>query len=194
MNRLLNVLTRAGLCLALVCALTGCDDSGGEAATDQPAATLTELSAMLISPVDVCDWMAANLTYGWPGYPSMDAWRYLSPQQVFDLRQGDCTSQSAFAAYILNQHGCDCHLLWIHRNYQSCHAVCYWLSTNGSYYAIDDSHLIYGPFATVADVGRNAYDRIVAGDGQAVGYSLWMYDGVAYGLTFSDFLNARTPL
>lgn len=103
----------------------------------QPAlpTTLDELVAYVSSAQDLLSWMSSNISYGWPGEPDMLAWRYLSPQDVFSSRQGDCTGQSAFEKYVLERNGYNCRLLWLERANFSDHAVCYWqTSSNALYY------------------------------------------------------------
>jgi hypothetical protein len=159
--------------------------------------TLDELATTLTSPSKLLEWMKANISYGWPGWPDMNTWTYLSPQQVYANKQGDCTGQSSFEKYILAKHNYDVHLLWVDRPNNSDHAVCYWRLEDKTYYYLEHAFWaykgIYGPFSTVEAIGAHMYRHMVEYDGQDVGYSLWDLDHVPNGLSWIDFLNARRP-
>lgn len=159
--------------------------------------SIDDLAATLTSPAKLLEWMKGNISYGWPGYPGMNSWTYLSPQLVYQRKQGDCTGQSAFERYILAKHSYDVHLLWVHRNFNSCHAVCYWRLEDKTYYYLEHAFEaykgIYGPFTTVEAIGVHIYQHMVEYDGQDVGYSLWDFDHVSFGLNWNNFLGALTP-
>lgn len=170
----------------------GCKKGGAKLPT-----TLAELVDYVSTAQDLLTWMQNNITYGWPGAPDMNAWRYLSPQQVFSQKQGDCTAQAAFEAYILKQNGYNCRLLWLERKNYSDHSVCYWREGSSLYYmehAFQGNEGIYGPFNSVQQIGAQIYAQILAMDGKADSYSLYHYDDVPYGVDWFEFHNLLSPI
>jgi hypothetical protein len=165
----------------------------------QPAlpTTLAELVDYVSSAQDLLDWMRSNITYGWPGQPDMLAWRYLSPQDVFSSKQGDCTGQSAFEKYVLERNGYNCRLLWLERANYSDHAVCYW-QTSGTLYYMEHGfggfEGIYGPFNTVQEIGADMYANLITNDGLNDSYTLYHYDDIPYGVDWFEFHQLLTPI
>jgi hypothetical protein len=160
------------------------------------ACTLDQLAAAISTPGKLLNWMGANISYGWPGWPDMGTWTYRSPQAVFSSRQGDCTSQSAFEAYVLRRHGYDCHLLWVDRHGYSDHGVCYWPEADGFHYlenAFGDFRGLYGPFPTVQRIARNMYAHMVQADGHEAAYTVSSYDGMAFGVDWGAFNALLAP-
>lgn len=173
-----------------------CKKSGGSSITPPPT-TLQELVAYVSSPQELLSWMESNISWGWPGAPDMDTWRYFSPQDVFTQNQGDCTAQAAFESYILSQNGYECHLLWLERASNVDHAVCYWQASDGLYYmehAFGGNEGLYGPFNTVQDIGTQIYDQMIANDGLTDNYALFHYDDVPYGVNWIEFHQRLTPI
>ncbi len=111
-NKLMKGVILAGcLCLALMSIGCGGGGGGGETApptaTEPPAATappsalptvtlpknyttLDELAADMKTPEALGAWMVQNISYLYPLNNDMANWKYLSPNEVFSGRQGDC--------------------------------------------------------------------------------------------------------
>jgi hypothetical protein len=174
-----------------------CKKGGDGVITPQLPTTLQELINYVSTAQDLLNWMRSNISYGWPGEPDMLQWKYLSPEEVFNLKQGDCTGQSAFESHILKQHGYDCRLLWLERANFSDHAVCYWQSSGSLYYVehgFERYKGIYGPFNTVQDIGAHIYGHQVENDGLTDTYTLSHYDDVPYGVDWFEFHRLLTPI
>jgi hypothetical protein len=161
----------------------------------------TELPSWFVStyrtPQLLLNWMKSNIRYGWPGYPNQNTWSYLPPTYVYSAHQGDCTAQAAFEADVLRQNGYACGLLWVSRPQGSHHGVCYWPGTGGYYYlehAFEMFKGIYGPFATVRQIGAHIYTHMVQHDHLNVGYTLQTYDHIPYGVNANGFWPNLKPL
>jgi len=181
----------------LVFSQFSCKKAGDGDITPQLPTTLQELVNYVSTAQDLLNWMRSNISYGWPGFPDMNTWKYLSPEEVFSLKQGDCTAQSAFEYYILMQHGYDCHLLWLERANFSDHAVCYWQSVTSLYYlehAFERYKGIHGPFNTVQEIGEHMYAHQLENDGLTDTYTLYHYDDVPYGVDWFEFHRLLTPI
>lgn len=168
------------------------------------ALRLNELDALAISlssPGRLLSWMNQNISYGWPGWEnengSMQSWKYLSPMDVYRLKEGDCTAQSGFEKYILERMGHECSLLWLERAHNSDHAVCYCPSPKGFYYiehAFGGYEGFYGPFGSVGEIGASMYQHMVESDGLSDSYTLYNYDDVPPGVNWQEFHNLLSPL
>ena len=149
---------------------------------------------------DLLAWMGKNITYGWPGdhmTESMSNWIYKSPDEVFFSKRGECASQSAFEAYILNQKGYDCDLLWVNRIHYSDHSVCYWQDASGYRYfenAFYGYEGIHGPFDSIEAIGADIYNKLVQRDGNQDSYTLSDMGNVPYGADWAEFNEKLVPL
>ncbi len=191
----LGIVLSVGAALGFMAATqVGCKKAGGGVVLPT---TLQELIEYASSPQELLDWMRSNISYGWPGYPDMNTWYYLSPQEVFSQKRGDCTAQAGFEAYILKHHGYDCHLLWLERTKYSDHGVCYWRQSGLLYYmehAFGGYEGIYGPFNLLQEIGAQIYARMVANDGNTDSYTLYHFDNVPYGVDWVEFHALLSPI
>ena len=204
MNYLKQKHSKSGIVLLMVVVILGfmvfsqvnCKKGGGDS-VPEVISTLQQLVAYVSNAQELLNWMRSNISYGWPGQPDMLQWKYLSPQEVFSQKQGDCTGQAAFEKHVLSQNGYNCRLLWLERANFSDHGVCYWQSGNALHYmehGFEPYKGIYGPFNTVQEIGAHIYDHLIENDGLTDSYSLYHYDDVPYGVDWFEFHQLLTPI
>ena len=151
------------------------------------------------SPQGLLTWMQGNITYGWPGYEAthdISTWLYKAPDEVFYSKRGECISQSAFEAYVLEQNGYPCNLLFVNRLHNSDHGICYWKEPGGYYYlehAFYSFQGIHGPFFSVQEMGEDVYGHLVQMDGRVDTYELSHFDRVPYGVRWEEYLEMVEP-
>ena len=135
--------------------------------------------------------MSQNITY--LTFSNMSMWKYLSPNEVFDGRQGDCIHQSALIKEVLTKNGYACKLLFILRFYNPTHAVCYWPDANGKLWWLEntfDGHNgINGPFDSEHDLAEKILEwLIVNAPGEPKTARYGNFDNRPYGIEWLDFI------
>jgi hypothetical protein len=194
-------------CLYLAIMNVGCGGGGGGDETVSPAtvspataapseqyATIDELAAAKKTPEALGAWMMQNITYLIPSPPDMTKWKYLSPNEVFSSRQGDCIHQSAFEKEVLTKNGYTCKLLFIQRTDKPDHAVCYWPDGNGKLWYLENAWAnhrgIQGPFDNEHAMAEKILERLITEDPGEPKTRTAIYgnfDSLAYGIGWSYF-------
>ena len=151
---------------------------------------LDKLSLSIKEPSELMSWMQQNITY--LNIPDIKQWKYLSPDEVMNSKKGDCIHQSAFFKEVLGKKGRSCSLLFINREHNYDHAVCYWKDESGKFFWLENAWKsrrgMHGPFDSLEQMSQQIFDWMQEENGKVDHYTINSFDDVPYGIGWFDFL------
>ena len=215
MNTKLIKVAIMALCIYTTIMTIGCGGGGGgdeTASTTAPPTSTTppttappttaapknyvsidELATDMKTPEALGAWIVQNISYLYPLNMDMANWKYLSPNEVFSGRKGDCIHVSAFIKEILTKNGYSCKLLFVLRFSSPTHAVCYWTDANGKLWTIGEawggSQALNGPYDSERAIASKILEWLIAqtpGEPKTARYG--NFDHLPYGIGWIEFV------